>query len=157
NNDNNRFASKSSNALDKERIVEIDTLNPYMNKWTIKARVSNKGQIRNYQNARGPGKLFSCDLVDQSGEIRATAFNAECDKFYPLLEVGGIYYIARASLKPANRQFNTLKSDYEMTWNHDTCIEACDADEGQNIPQVQFNFIPICEIANRPVNNTCGK
>ncbi|CAF1322117.1 unnamed protein product [Adineta steineri] len=155
NNDNNRFASKSSNALDKERIVEIDTLNPYMNKWTIKARVSNKGQIRNYQNARGPGKLFSCDLVDQSGEIRATAFNAECDKFYPLLEVGGIYYIARASLKPANRQFNTLKSDYEMTWNHDTCIEACDADEGQNIPQVQFNFIPICEIANRPVNNTC--
>ncbi|CAF4443662.1 unnamed protein product, partial [Adineta steineri] len=63
--------------------------------------------------------------------------------------------IARASLKPANRQFNTLKSDYEMTCNHDTCIEACDADEGQNIPQVQFNFIPISEIANRPVNNTC--
>ena len=44
-----------------------------------------------------------------------------------------------------------------MTFNHDTCIEACDADEGQNIPQVQFNFIPISEIANRSANSTCGK
>jgi replication factor A1 len=44
-----------------------------------------------------------------------------------------------------------------MTFNHDTCIEACDADEGKNIPQVQFNFIPISEIANRPANSTCGK
>ncbi len=59
-------------------------------RWTIKARVSNKGQIRTYENARGPGKLFSCDLVDQSGDIRATAFNAECDKYYPMLEIGKV-------------------------------------------------------------------
>lgn len=44
-----------------------------------------------------------------------------------------------------------------MTFNHDTCIEACDADEGKNIPQVQFNFIPIDEIANRPANTICGR
>ncbi len=67
-----------------------------------------------------------------------------------------VYYIARASLKAANRQFNTLNNDYEMTFNHDTCIEACDAGEGQNIPQVQFNFIPISEIADRPANSVCG-
>ena len=59
-------------------------------RWTIKARVSNKTQIRNFENARGPGKLFSCDLVDQSGEIRATAFNAECEKFYSVLQVGKV-------------------------------------------------------------------
>ena len=154
-NENNKYASKGGNAIDKERIINIDTLNPYMNKWTIKARVSNKSQIRNYENARGPGKLFSCDLVDQSGEIRATAFNAECDRFHSILEVGEVYYIARASLKAANRQFNTLNNDYEMTFNHDTCIEACDAGEGTNIPQVQFNFIPISEIPNRPANSVC--
>jgi hypothetical protein len=49
-----------------------------------------------------------------------------------------------------------LNNDYEMTFNHDTCIEACDAGEGQNIPQVQFNFIPISEIADRPANGVCG-
>ncbi len=68
-----------------------------------------------------------------------------------------VYYIARASLKAANRQFNTLNNDYEMTFNHDTCIEACDPDEGQNIPQVKFNFISIDEIANRAANTVCGK
>jgi hypothetical protein len=50
-----------------------------------------------------------------------------------------------------------LNNDYEMTFNHDTSIEACDAGEGQNIPQVQFNFIPISEIANRAANTICGK
>jgi hypothetical protein len=44
-----------------------------------------------------------------------------------------------------------------MAFNHDTNIEACDAGEGQNIPQVQFNFIPISEIANRAANSVCGK
>ncbi|CAF1163449.1 unnamed protein product [Adineta ricciae] len=147
--------SKGNNAIDKERITNIDKLNPYMNKWTIKARVSSKTQIRTYENPRGPGKLFSCDFVDQSGEIRATAFNVECDKIYPLLEVGKVYYIARASLKPVNRQYNKLNNDFEMTFNYDTCIEACDAGEGDNIPQIQFNFIPISEVANRAANSVC--
>lgn len=106
-NGDNRLANKGSNAIDKERIINIDTLNPYMNKsvfvlilsliilieyfrWTIKARISNKGAIRTYENARGPGKLFSCELVDQSGEIRATGFNAECDRLYSMLEVGEV-------------------------------------------------------------------
>lgn len=86
----NRPFSKANNAIDKEHIVTINELNPYMNKWTIKVRVTSKSQIRNYQNARGPGVFFTCDLVDQSGEIRAAAFNAECDKFYPLLEIGKV-------------------------------------------------------------------
>jgi hypothetical protein len=39
NGDNNRFASKGGgggNAIDKERIINIDTLNPYMNKFVEK-------------------------------------------------------------------------------------------------------------------------
>ena len=68
-----------------------------------------------------------------------------------------VYYIAKASLKAANRQYNTLSSDYEMTFNHDTNIEACDAGEGENIPQVQYNFISIGEIANRQANSVCGE
>ena len=27
------------------------------------------------------------DMMDDTGEIRATAFNAECDKFYHMIEV----------------------------------------------------------------------
>jgi replication factor A1 len=54
----------------------IKSLNPYQNRWVIRARVTSKSAIREYNNARGPGKLFSVDLIDSSGdEIRATAFN----------------------------------------------------------------------------------
>jgi len=47
-------------------IFPISSLNPYQNRWTIKARCFNKGDIRHYQNQRGEGKVFSFDLVDES-------------------------------------------------------------------------------------------
>ena len=74
-------------------------------RWTIKARISNKAQVRNFENARGPGKLFSCDLVDQSGEIRATAFNAECDKFHSMLEIGKVKFRNSSRILPLPFRF----------------------------------------------------
>ena len=56
-------------------------------RWTVKVRVTNKSDIRTWSNSRGEGKLFSLDMMDETGEIRATAFNAECDKFYNKIEV----------------------------------------------------------------------
>lgn len=50
-------------------------------------RIINKTDIRTWSNSRGEGKLFSIDMMDETGEIRATAFNAECDKFYHMIEV----------------------------------------------------------------------
>ena len=44
-------------------ILPICSLNPYQNRWTIKARVTNKSDIRRWSNARGDGHLFSMDLV----------------------------------------------------------------------------------------------
>ncbi|XP_037898101.1 replication protein A 70 kDa DNA-binding subunit-like [Glossina fuscipes] len=81
----------------------IASLSPYHNKWVIKARVTAKSVIRSWSNARGEGKLFSMDLMDESGEIRATAFREQCDKFYDIIQVDQVY------LKPANKQFATLK------------------------------------------------
>ena len=56
-------------------------------RWTIKVRITNKSDIRTWSNSRGEGKLFSMDMMDDTGEIRATAFNAECDKYYHMIEV----------------------------------------------------------------------
>lgn len=53
----------------------------------IKARVMSKTPIRIWSNAKGEGKLFSMDLCDESGEIRATAFRNECEKFYDMIQV----------------------------------------------------------------------
>lgn len=56
-------------------------------RWIIKARVTNKSNIRTWSNSKGEGKLFSFDLVDESGEIRVTGFRDAVDKFYDYIQV----------------------------------------------------------------------
>ncbi|KAG8180228.1 hypothetical protein JTE90_016216, partial [Oedothorax gibbosus] len=123
----------------------INTLTPYQNKWTIKARVTSKTPLRTYSNSRGEGKVFSVNLLDESGEIKATGFNDAADKYYDMLETNKVYYVTRASLKPANAKFSTVKNDYEITFNNDTQISPCD-DSAASIPMMQFDFVPIANI-----------
>lgn len=65
----------------------IASLTPYQNKWAIKARCTGKTPVRTWSNSKGEGKLFSFDLVDESGEIRATAFRDQVDKYFDVIEV----------------------------------------------------------------------
>jgi len=155
-------------------IYPIASLTPYQNKWTIKARVTNKSDIRRWSNSRGEGHLFSMDLLDESGEIRATAFKNECDKFEPMVEVNKVYYISNCKLKTANKQFSTLNNDYELTFNEMSEMVPCTDQDTANIPRVTFNFaqlsqltpdhkdnivdvIGICRSASEAINFTSSK
>jgi len=131
----------------------IALLNPYQQKWVIKARVTVKTPMKEWKNQKGEGKLFSVDLLDQSGEIRATAFNEAVDKFFNLLEVGKSYYISRCQLKTANKQYSSLNNPYEMQLDVHTEIALCTNDSGE-IPKPSFRFIKIGEIERLQPNNT---
>lgn len=77
----------NSSVVDGRATLPISRLSPYQNKWVIKARVTSKSAVRTWSNAKGEGKLFSMDLMDESGQIRATAFRDQVDKFFDLIEV----------------------------------------------------------------------
>jgi len=127
-------------------IYPIASLTPYQNRWTVCARVTNRSAIRTWSNSRGDGKLFSVDLIDESGEIRATGFNDVVDKYYEMMEPGKVFYITKGSLKTANKQYTTLTNDYEMSLNNDTTIELCTDDV--ELPQIQYNFVAIKDLEN---------
>ena len=107
--------------------------------------MTHKADVRTYNNSKGAGKLLSVDLLDaQGGEIRATMFNEQVDKFNPMLEEKGVYLISGGTLKQANRKFTSLKHDYEITFNSSTQIERC-PDGANEIKLMQYQFVPVSE------------
>lgn len=127
-------------------LTTIDQLSPYHNSWTIKARVSYKGDMRTWSNQRGQGKLFSVHLLDETGEIKATAFNTAAEKFYDILQENGVYYVTKASIQTAKKQFSNLSNDNEINLDKDSVIESANDESG--VPQMQFNFIKLDQIQN---------
>lgn len=53
----------------------------------IRARVAIKSDIHQIFNYLGPTTMFTLDLIDESGEIRVSAYGETANKLYPLVEV----------------------------------------------------------------------
>ena len=107
-------------------------------------------QVRHWQNNRGEGKLFSFDLLDaDGGEIRATAFNAACDKFNELVHQGRVYRVSKGMLKPARKQFNSLNSDYEISLEPTSIVE--EVADDPTIASQLYNFRSIQDVSSTNV------
>lgn len=95
-----------------------------MHRWTIKVRCTHKTPIKTWHNKNGEGKLFSVNLLDDSGEIMGTGFNAECDALYELFQEGNVYFISSpCKVLYAKKQFSTLNNDYQLNFERDTVVE----------------------------------
>uniref|UniRef100_A0A5B6ZAT6 Replication protein A subunit n=1 Tax=Davidia involucrata TaxID=16924 RepID=A0A5B6ZAT6_DAVIN len=128
------------------RVHPLVSLNPYQGNWTIKVRVTGKGNMRMYKNARGEGCVFNVELTDEDGtQIQATMFNEAAKKFYDKFQLGKVYYISKGNLKVANKQFKTVQNDYEMTLNENSEVEEA-SNEAAFIPETKFNFVPIDQL-----------
>jgi replication factor A1 len=131
-------SSSSSHGI----IYPIEGLSPYAHKWTIKARVTHKSDIRTWHKQNSEGKLFSVNLLDESGEIKATGFNDQCDQLYETFQEGSVYYITSpCRVQLAKKQFSNLPNDYELTFERDTIVGKAE-DQG-DAPQIRYNFTNI--------------
>ncbi|KAF8163440.1 hypothetical protein B0H34DRAFT_695492 [Crassisporium funariophilum] len=122
-------------------IYPIEGLSPYQNNWTIKARVTQKSEIKTWSKPSGEGKLFNVTLMDDSGEIRGTAFNLVADDLYPKLEEGKVYYVSKARVNLAKKKYSNVNNDYELSFERNTEVEECH--EVSDVPMIKYNFIPL--------------
>lgn len=91
----------------------IRALNSFVPEWKIKAKISNKGEIKRWSNARGEGYLLNINLIDLNGDmIQATFFKEAVDKFEPILDEGAVYTFSNGSIKNANKKFTTIQNDF---------------------------------------------
>lgn len=117
------------------------------NKWTIEARVTSKGEVRTYTNAKGSGKVLNFDLIDEHcGEIRCVCFNEAADKWDPVIIPGKTYRISRGTLSQANKRFNNLNTDYEIRLDSSSQVQPIE-DQG-TIPSMNFNLWNLADIEN---------
>jgi replication factor A1 len=137
-------ATQGATAPSAGAIMPIAGLSPYTNgRWRIKARVTLKSDIRKFNNARGEGQLFKIDLIDKAGsEISGTFFGRAVDRFFEMLRPQQVYYFSRGSVKMANKRFD--KGEHVITFDENTSVDL--AEEDQEIPGVNYNFVSIAEI-----------
>lgn len=65
--------------------------------------------------------------MDETGEIKATAFNAVADELYPKLQQGKVYFISKAKVNLAKKKFSNLNNDYELGLERNTEVEEVSA------------------------------
>jgi len=131
-------------------ILPISEISSYHTKWTIKARVTAKGNTRTFSKGSNTGKVFSVDLLDkENGEIRASFFNDAVDKFDKLIEIGKCYVFSRGSVKIANRQYNPCNHRYEITFDRDGIVAPSGDDA--DIKAFQFKFVDMRTLQGKPL------
>ena len=109
--------------------------------------MASKSDIKTWINVYGSGKLFSLNLVYGSGEIRAVAFKAQCDKYYNFIKVGKVYYISNCYVKAANKKYSNLKNDYELTFKRESVVEQVEDAESSDVPIMSYDFAKISDLA----------
>jgi ssDNA-binding replication factor A large subunit len=95
----------------------ISELSAYQNKWTIKAKVTNKAPMRTFGSG---GKVFSCEFNDNSGCIRASFFGEAATKFVDVVQAGKVYTVSKGTVKVGNKQYNNTGHKYELTFDKGT-------------------------------------
>ena len=134
-------------------VVPIAQLSSFMQRCRVMVRVMSKSEMKTFSNARGPGKLFSVDLMDAAGEcVRAACFNSAADKYFGMLQIKKTYDINGASVKPGNPRW--CRYPFELTIE-DRGTSVVALPEDGSIPPMPYKFVPLASLGTSPAGSSC--
>ncbi|CAJ0577228.1 unnamed protein product, partial [Mesorhabditis spiculigera] len=123
-------------------VTPIAAITPYINKWRILGKVTNKQDMRTITSAaRGQMKVLNFDLTDDRGTtIRCASFSEVAEKVNQNIQLRNSYYLTNCTVRPANKQFNATGHDYELTIRNADDLVLCLDHE---IPEPKLTLRPV--------------
>lgn len=133
-------------------VIPIGELSPYQHRWRIKARVTMKGEVRKFANARGEGQFFKIELVDKYGScIQATFFGRGCETFCNRIFENRVYFFSSGAVKAANRRFD--RGEFVITFDEKSNIEEAD-DDHEITSGTRYACVPLAQAVSSPIGTT---
>jgi len=130
-------------------VLPISEISSYVQRWTIRARTTNKSALRTFSKGNGDGKVFHVHLLDaHGGEIRASFFNEAVDLFCEKLQLGKCYTLSRGSVRIANQQYNSCGHRYELIFDKGAQIE--EAPDDAEIETVKLSLTDLHSVQAKP-------
>lgn len=83
--------------------------------------------------------------MQTQGEIKATGFNEAVDNLYPIFEEGKVYYISKARVNIAKKQFSNLSNEYEIMFANDTDVQLVSllSEHGVGFPLIHSHSLKV--------------
>merc|ERR1712226_1210796 len=126
---------------------KLTQVTPYASNWEVEVLIANKQSPREWNNARGSGKIQTIIIQDDSGKMQLKLWKTDCDKF-SFMEEGKVYRIQGCQLKPADKKWNKTGTDYEM---HST--QSMTVTESVATIEVSYTFLKLSEIESKEVDS----
>lgn len=64
-------------------------------------------------------------FTPQGTQIQGSFWRESADRFYDSLQEGKVYYFSNFVVKPANKQFATVRNDYQITFDARWALCVC--------------------------------
>ena len=113
--------------------------------WKIKVRVTKKGDVKHWRNARGEGYLLNVDLIDAYGDqIQGTFFKEGVDKYKDDIHKDRVYLMSGGTVKMANQRFTSIRNDFCITF--DQHAEIIEVPDDSAIKNMAYAFVTVRDI-----------
>lgn len=126
---------------------KLTQITPYANNWEVEVLLASKQPVREWNNAKGSGKIQTLIIQDESGKMQLKLWKTDCDKF-AFMQEGRVYRVQGCQLKPADKKWNKTGTDYEMHSNQSTVIT-----ESVAKIDVQYKFVKLKDIADQATDS----
>lgn len=88
--------------------------------WTIKGNVTYKSHVAALKSAQK--QMFHFEVMDDTGDIKITAFGHMANKYFPLIVEGNVYYFSNLQVKARYPSCNKTSHKYELVITNNSNI-----------------------------------